>query len=122
MTEQQALKWTEALRSGKYKQGKHYLRVDDNYCCLGVLCEISGLEGKFNGNTFHTNTYLYDGTSSMLPTVLQNEYNIGFSGRIFDVKGQPTSLVSLGELNDDGYTFDEIADLIEAVFVHKVLE
>lgn len=30
-----------ALRSGKYKQGWHYLRRDDSYSCLGVLCDIS---------------------------------------------------------------------------------
>ena len=31
--------WVEALRSGKYKQGKFYLydRDKNTYCCLGVL-------------------------------------------------------------------------------------
>lgn len=37
-------RWVKALRSGKYKQGKNYLRRQtpegDRYCCLGVLCEI----------------------------------------------------------------------------------
>jgi hypothetical protein len=36
--------WTDALRNGKYKQGKHHLRKYKlgivEYCCLGVLCEI----------------------------------------------------------------------------------
>lgn len=41
-------KWVEALRSGRYQQGKKFLRYTsvgygDQYCCLGVLCEISGL-------------------------------------------------------------------------------
>lgn len=35
-------KWVEALRSGKYKQGKEALCFGDKYCCLGVLCEIAG--------------------------------------------------------------------------------
>lgn len=36
-------KWLEALRSGKYKQGRKKLRSeDDEFCCLGVLCDISG--------------------------------------------------------------------------------
>ena len=31
-------KWLTALRSGEYKQGKYYLKNDNNcYCCLGVL-------------------------------------------------------------------------------------
>jgi hypothetical protein len=34
-------KWVEALRSGKYRQGYGYLRyVTDEFCCLGVLCDI----------------------------------------------------------------------------------
>lgn len=34
-------KWVEALRSGLYKQGTGRLRCNDNYCCLGVLCDIT---------------------------------------------------------------------------------
>lgn len=34
-------KWIEALRSGKYKQGKSCLMGTDNaYCCLGVLVRV----------------------------------------------------------------------------------
>lgn len=47
MTKEIAMKWVEALRSGKYEQGKSYLRFDDyhsvKYCCLGVLGAISGM-------------------------------------------------------------------------------
>lgn len=35
-------KWLKALRSGKYKQGNGKLRSKDNYCCLGVLCIVTG--------------------------------------------------------------------------------
>jgi hypothetical protein len=39
--------WTKALRSGKYKQGKHTLRNHDNsFCCLGVLCDLYNKEQK----------------------------------------------------------------------------
>lgn len=38
-------KWTEALRSGEYPQGKRALQVrgdsEEGYCCLGVACEIT---------------------------------------------------------------------------------
>ena len=38
--------WLDALRSGKYEQGKLMLRPTDNsYCCLGVLCEIAQESG-----------------------------------------------------------------------------
>ena len=36
----QFLKWIEALRSGKYAQGKGALQTEDGYCCLGVACEV----------------------------------------------------------------------------------
>lgn len=39
-----AKKWVKALRSGKYKQGKHALKTETKHgtqhCCLGVLCEL----------------------------------------------------------------------------------
>lgn len=47
MKKEIADKWVAALRSGKYKQGRQYLRTfEDNYCCLGVLCEILGLQAR----------------------------------------------------------------------------
>jgi hypothetical protein len=34
-------KWIEALRSGRFKQGRGSLRdAHDNHCCLGVACEL----------------------------------------------------------------------------------
>lgn len=32
--------WTLALRGGAYRQGKYRLREGDEYCCLGVLCDL----------------------------------------------------------------------------------
>ena len=37
--------WVEALRGGKYVQGKgklHYISKDgqEKFCCLGVLCDL----------------------------------------------------------------------------------
>lgn len=39
--------WAAALESGKYKQGTGYLHAveTDEYCCLGVLCEIAKAKG-----------------------------------------------------------------------------
>lgn len=34
-------KWLDALRSGKYQQGRQCLRSDEGcYCCLGVLADL----------------------------------------------------------------------------------
>ena len=40
-------RWVKALRSGKYKQGKGWLRKSSGpkkkseFCCLGVLCDLA---------------------------------------------------------------------------------
>ena len=39
-TQQLKDSWLEALRSGKYKQGRYTFRNGDKYCCLGVLCMV----------------------------------------------------------------------------------
>ena len=45
MLNENAKKWTEALRSGSFKQATgHLCKVDDagkrTYCCLGVACVL----------------------------------------------------------------------------------
>jgi hypothetical protein len=37
--------WLAALRSGEYTQGRGQLRIDDTFCCLGVLCEVAIKQG-----------------------------------------------------------------------------
>jgi hypothetical protein len=39
-------RWVAALRSGEYEQGRLKLKVDDKYCCLGVLAEVAGILGS----------------------------------------------------------------------------
>lgn len=61
-------KWIDALRSGKYKQGKSNLarRAGDTieYCCLGVLCEIAGIKPKAGK---YPNILQYDGADIYAP-------------------------------------------------------
>lgn len=50
--------WMDALRSGRYSQGREALRRDDQFCCLGVLCD---LYREFHPTTRwipHTSVYL----------------------------------------------------------------
>ncbi len=37
--------WVDALRSGDYAQGGGVLRRGNNFCCLGVLCDIAVKHG-----------------------------------------------------------------------------
>lgn len=60
-------KWVNALRSGEYQQGKAVLHnpTQDTYCCLGVLCEVTGREfkavdpGNDNWNDLDANDAIY---------------------------------------------------------------
>jgi len=63
-------KWIEALRSGKYKQGRLTLRTrNDCYCCLGVLCDVSNIS-KWEVNGAY---YSYDGALGFLPLSLRDQ-------------------------------------------------
>lgn len=110
--------WVSALRSGKFLQGSDNLRsVDNEYCCLGVLCEIEGLETSANRTNFE---YIFpngeeDGyyESAEPPSFWFNEFFETYE--ILDDSISPTKVMEyLIEMNDREYnTFDEIADWIE---------
>ena len=93
-------KWVAALRSGEYQQGQGMLRLDGEFCCLGVLCDVSGI-GKW------TSTYCYmygagDIEETCLPMSLRDRLGVG-----------PDQEVHLMNMNDGGENFAGIADYIE---------
>ena len=114
--------WVEALRSGKYEQGEKTLKTpDDKFCCLGVLCDISGLgkwvavDGVLTYVSGRAKAAGYLGTRFAeifgLPTTT------GFYPRLPDGFREKHRLESfdynLAGLNDAGVPFNVIADLIE---------
>jgi hypothetical protein len=123
MKKEIAEKWVQALRSGDYKQGSDVLHNTSNntYCCLGVLCDIYQQEGnKFNSvsdgslgvetaNGFENlPATFFDDHPDVLPEVVMKWADISCSSGSFD----GSNLAALND--DDGYTFDEIATVIEA--------
>lgn len=91
-------KWTEALKSKKFEQGTGAFCRNNQYCCLGVLCEISALPKV----VVHNDTE-YMGRSATFNHHM-NEY--------FGLDYKQTNV--LMDLNDaHRKTFDEIADWIE---------
>ena len=64
-------KWIRALRSGRYKQTRKFLRSDGKYCCLGVLCNIvkPQVKGKWYGSCFKVKD---NGDEFNLPVSVQN--------------------------------------------------
>lgn len=95
-------KWTVALRSGEYKQGRGTLCEEGRCCCLGVLGEIEGklspVEGSLSG------TY-YWGRSLATGVPTDDDwcrYNTGLS------------LVDVYVKNDsEKWSFNKIADWLE---------
>lgn len=133
MNEEIKKEWLEALRGGEYKQTGHALQADGGFCCLGVLCDIyakkNGVEwnirpfdetvdnarkdecdkiGDFLGQNltlpsevmewaevFHTNPHTPIPFSKEMPLL---PYDTGFT---------------VAAMNDEGFTFSQIADVIE---------
>ena len=87
------IKWLKALRSGKYSQGQDCLKDGDDYCCLGVLCDVTNTMPEDPGVSFADQT----STGTARPF-------LGLSRMMQH---------SLAVRNDGGNTFEEIADHIE---------
>lgn len=107
--------WVAALRSGEYAQVDGVLRArdesGDSFCCLGVLCQISGLEEPEDEHTGYSRTmdeFLSNPGDEVLPGFVQ-EWS-GMRSEQGDLDGDR---VSLANLNDKGHTFLELADIIE---------
>lgn len=108
-------KWIKALRGGEFKQTTNVLQDEKGYCCLGVACEI------------------------LMPTEKKQLVPINFGQKLvlsgempYEQPKAPIWLkdinsdfemktgVSLSTLNDDeGFSFEEIADVLELVYIHK---
>lgn len=90
-------KWIDELKSGNFTKGSGYLRHDNRYCCLGVLCEINKeLLGKdWVNDTFGGDRHYISETDSLaleLPLDIRNE---------------------LAAINDRTSSFDEVVIYIQ---------
>lgn len=108
--------WVDALRSGKYVQGRDFLNKDNKFCCLGVLCDIVkedfGLQWEAHSLLEPTKLSI-GGSCSNVPLPITAVYlRLNDLSARFDNAGYP-----LWRLNDKlELSFIEIADLIEAQF------
>ena len=100
--------WVEALRSGEYEQGSGWLQqqfIGDGYCCLGVACKVyenqTGIELIRRGG-------ILKGCN------LANEYSQVKQWLGLNTPAGKFGNTALTNLNDEGKTFAEIADVIES--------
>ena len=92
-------KWLKALRSGRYKQTTNQLcsNIIEAYCCLGVLCKVGRIPSKVRSElTF------FDGNYEVLSKNLLEKF-----GLTDDEQHE------LSQKNDDGVSFESIANYIE---------
>lgn len=108
MKKEVAKLWIAALRSGNYSQGTGYLRdLDNNYCVLGVLCELA-VQQKGVIREVDKTSYLYNTYRESIPDVVIEW------AKMKNQHGYCTQInKSLTELNDKGKNFAELADLIQ---------
>src|SRR6478609_3745372 len=137
--------WLAALRSGEYQQGQGQLNCDNTYCCLGVACDIAVKEGmgrwqKGSGDYIKhyvdelmdsTHDFLDRSNSGVLTRGLAQFLGMGETGEFEIQRVDDESKCGHGEgesrdlehwlttLNDNGFTFSQIADIIEYFFAPK---
>lgn len=117
--------WVQALRYGNYKQGRDLLcDKNDNYCCLGVLCDIAERKGiveshKPAGN--YPTQFGENRNDGLLPKEVMEWSGISNEDGLFTTKfkvtssaGIPTETNAIVVMNDSGqYDFNQLADIIE---------
>ena len=121
--------WVNALRSGKYEQGSEKLRGANGYCCLGVLCDIYAQEHntqwEFRGdeeiNPQSQDYWYFDEHSEFLPESVMNWAELKTHNPTVRVDVEDNDdednwyyKDELSDINDSGYDFSQIANIIEA--------
>ena len=105
--------WIAALRSGEYKQGQGRLRFGDEFCCLGVLCDLAFKQGlgKWEGFAFKSNGFHL--VATVLPPPIADW--AGLEQIDPTINKQGISIYNDGSASDniDPRPFSEIAALIE---------
>lgn len=128
--------WVEALRSGKYVQGKNALHqingqgCEHTYCCLGVVTELAVTAGVLPAGVlwevvqenarYHYLAYeTWGQTSGFLPESVGKWLEIN-ECIDFQIDGRTESPVTLNDVL--GYSFYQIADLIEAKYLQQPIK
>jgi len=106
-------KWIIALRSGEYKQTRWALENDLGFCSLGLACKTLIPEKHL----------VLNHAEFIFGTCPTRQTNAPKWLKEIDDDFMLKTSKYLTRLNDDEkFTFNEIADCLEAVYIHKVLD
>lgn len=109
-------KLIDALRSGKYKQGKNRLRKGDTFCCLGVACDIYGKEFGIDW-VEDSDGYSFLGSVLYLPKPLDTYFGFECDSGLIRINGEKIYLSKENDHNNE--SFEEIADILEKYMEQK---
>lgn len=101
-------KWVAALRGGAFKQAKGMLKdFEGNYCCLGVLCKVAGLEIDESGDRV-VGTDPRSAVAGYFPIYKLIGWKGGTDGRELSMRNDGSR-----QIGGRVWSFPEIADYIE---------
>lgn len=125
--------WINALRSGEYNQGREKLRGADGFCCLGVLCDLYAKEHNtewdfrsYDERSGEENPQQYDywyfeDQSEFLPESVMKWAELETNNPVVRVDVEDNEdednryyQDQIANVNDTGYNFLQIANLIQA--------
>ena len=112
-----AKKWVQELRSGKWKQTRGALSYNrKTFCCLGVACELyKRAHRDIQVKKFSSGKISYNGYTDTLPPVVCEWIGLADDSGSYLVKKDNVGIAeTLVKANDTGSTFSEIADIVEA--------
>lgn len=114
MNQQIKQSWLGALRSGDYQQTRGRLRDTTGFCCLGVLCDLYAKEKNLKWEEYPLQMgcgyRLYD-ESCTLPKQVMDWSGLQESNPTLTYDDELN--MDLARLNDDGFSFNSISNLIE---------
>lgn len=126
--------WLTALRSGQYSQTTGQLRntcdpdKPSGFCCLGVLSDL--VMDELGCKWSQYDEFTRDGSvicaTMFLPEVVASHVGLTHPGARFlpndirhlegfTAKAGTLTCASIANLNDNGYSFEELADILEKV-------
>lgn len=107
--------WAKALRSKEYPQTRGVLQrtveirgAPIGFCCLGVACDLYIKAGNKLLTEEEDGRICFESGTGQLPTRVMEW--LGLTSHT----GMDANDLSLAYKNDNGATFDEIADIIES--------
>lgn len=102
---------SQRLKSGRYLEGKTFLRRDEHYDPLGVLCCIYGEQYNIPWSIDARGNFNFMGNYRVLPRKVAAEFDTSEDGYFYSEKDNRSYVLSV--LADEGHSFQEIAKLLD---------